>query len=506
VKMSEYGIEGPLGSLIGGGWHETSSTGRFLDATAPSTQKKLAALPYAGGDEVEAAVAAARLALPAWRHAGIEARSRVLVSLADLLTGEYGEQGTLTPLKNLISSEVGKRLPEADIEVIETADMIRWFAEAGSSVLANRDVTLNSELWPTKRSEVRFEPVGVVAVIKPWNYPLELPMWAIAPALLAGNTIVFKPSEHSSLVGIRIAQLLVEAGAPSGVVNVVFGADDVGRALVAHPGIDMVAFTGGVASGREVARKCGEDLKRCSLELGGNDAAIVVADADLDLTSRGLVWGAFCNSGQVCVGVKRVFAEAAVVDDLLGRVEALTAGLRRDIDYGPLISEAQALRVVEFIDDAERRGAKVVVDGRVNRSNLYLGPTVLVDVPAEALLMTDECFGPVLPIVRVATAAEAIERANETPYGLGASVWTSDLARGEDLAGELQAGMVWINDVNVAFAEAPWGGVKQSGLGVELSEFGIYEFVETKHVSTEQSRDTRRDWWYPYEARDEDAR
>jgi len=498
VDISNFGLALPVGALIGGEWRPRSSTGKAFEALCPETGDAIASLPQAGLEDIDAGVAAARSALPEWRACGIDKRSAMLVAIADRLTAEYGQQGEPSPLKNLICAEVGKRLPEADIEVIESADMIRWFAEQGPAFIQPRDVTVNSDLWPTKKSQVRFDPVGLVAVVKPWNYPLELAVWAIAPALLAGNTIVLKPSEHSSLVGLRLAQILVEAGVPSGVVNVVFGGDDVGKALVAHRDVDMVAFTGSVASGRDVARQCGESLKRCSLELGGNDAAVVLADADVELAANGLVWGAFCNSGQVCVGVKRAFIETPVFDDLLDRVAAQATKLQRGIDYGPLISVEQAGAVVDFIDDAERKGAKVVVDGRSNRSQSYVGPTVLADVPRDARLMTEECFGPVLPLIRASSVDDAITQANETPYGLGASIWTSDLAVGERLADQLDVGMVWINDVNVALAEAPWGGRKGSGLGVELSEFGVYEFVEPKHVSVELSDERRRDWWYPY--------
>ena len=418
----------------------------------------------------------------------------------EALVREYGEQGQATPLKELISTEMGKRLPEADIEVIESSDMLAFFAKSAAELLRPRVPNLNQTLWATKRSVVELEPLGVVGVIKPWNYPLELPIWAIGPALVAGNTVVFKPSEHSTLVGLEIGRLFHEAGLPAGVLNIVTGDGSTGRYLVEHEDVNMIAFTGSVATGRQIAIECAKRIRKCSLELGGNDAAIVDADVDLELAANGIVWGAFCNSGQVCVRAKRIFVHHQMFEALSAIVLKKTAALRAGIDFGPLVSEKQLMKVENQIADAVSKGAKVAIGGHriSNFGGFFLAPTVLLHVSVDANLMHEECFGPVLPMIRVEDAEEGVRRANESSYGLGASVWTSKLPQGESIARKLDAGMVWVNDVNVAFPEAPWGGTKNSGLGTELSEWGLYEYVRPKHINVETSSEQRRAWWYPY--------
>ncbi len=483
--------------FIGNSWVRTHKTVAAVD---PSTGEAFGEVHIAGSEQVESAVAAASSALPDWRETPISARAALITQVANLLAREYGEQGTSTPLKELIGKETGKRLPEADIEVIESSDMLRHFASIASSILAPRQLTLDTALWPTKRSSVIFEPVGVVAAIKPWNYPLELPVWTIGPALLSGNTVVLKSSQHAAFVGAALARLFLEAGAPPGILNVISGDDDTGRDLVGNDGVNMIAFTGSVAAGREIAGRCGEMLKRTCLELGGNDPAIVVADADLELTANGLVWGAFANSGQVCVRPKRVYAAAELLPRLVPMLVDRTRALRPRIDYGPLISSQQRDIVTDLVDDATRRGARVLTGGAPEKSmpGFFFPPTILSDVPPDARLLSEECFGPVMPLLTVKDIREAVASANDSSFGLGASVWTSDVTQGRRIANSLLCGMVWINDVNVAFPQAPWGGVKASGIGSELGEWGFYEYVTKKHVSHDESAEVRRAWWYPY--------
>jgi acyl-CoA reductase-like NAD-dependent aldehyde dehydrogenase len=483
--------------FIDGEWVDRTSTFTSMD---PSTGQPLGLICQGTEEDINSAVAAAKKAFPEWRARGVEERARILAKVVDLLIAAYGEQGEVTELKKLIMDEMGKRLPEADIEVIESSDMLAYFVKEAPELLQPRLLRLNQELWPNKKSHVIFEPLGVVGVIKPWNYPLELPIWAIGPALVAGNTVVFKPSEHSSLVGLEIGKLFAKAGLPKGVLNVVTGEGETGRFLVEHDDVAMIAFTGSVPVGRGIAVECAKRLRKYSLELGGNDAAIVQADVDLELAANGLVWGAFCNSGQVCVRTKRAFVDQKIVADLTRRIVERTRALRLNIDFGPIVSETQLSKIEEQVRDAVDKGAKILVGGErvLNQGGYFYSPTVLTNVTSSMNIMIEECFGPVLPLTPVSNAQEAIELANNTQYGLGASVWTSDLVEGVRIAERLEAGMVWVNDVNVAYAEAPWGGVKQSGPGVELSEWGLYEFVNRKHVNLDLTNDTRREWWYPY--------
>jgi acyl-CoA reductase-like NAD-dependent aldehyde dehydrogenase len=482
---------------IAGKWIEGR---KFVPIVSPHTGKPVGESSIGVAEEVSLAVDAARAALPDWRALSVGERCVYLEKLAEQLKLGYGEEGESTALKRLIMDAVGKPLPEADIEVIESASFIDYFSSIAIETLAPRDIQLNGDLWPTKRSTVLFEPVGVVGIIKPWNYPLEMPVWSLAPALLAGNTVVLKPSEKSPSVGEAIARMVESAGFPPGVVNVVAGDKSTGELLVANPGTSMIAFTGSVAAGREVAEKCGRLLKRVTLELGGNDAAIVLPDVDLDLAVNGLTWGAFCNAGQVCVGVKRVVVVKSVADQLIQKLTARAKELRLGIDVGPLIDKKQLDAVTKMVDLAIAEGAKLECGGYrdLGLEGFYFHPTILTSLQPTATLLLEECFGPVMPIVIVDDAAAAVAEANRSNYGLGASVWTTDLLAAETLAKQLRVGMVWINDVNVAFAEAPWGGTRDSGIGFDLSPEAMLEFVTRKHLNVETSNDTRRFWWYPY--------
>jgi len=482
---------------INGKWSNGTDT---IQTFNPSTGEVFGKIFSANASEVDNAVMAATSALRGWRSKSIEERAAIVGKVVGFLVEEYGAVGEATSLKKLISEEMGKRLPEADIEVIETSDMINYFVNHGKELLTKKNLNLNQELWATKNSQIVFEPVGVVAIIKAWNYPLEIPSWSLAPALIAGNTVVFKPSEHSTFVAEYLVKLFEKAGLPPGVLNFVSGDARTGKLLVQNKGIKMVSFTGSVKTGTEIAVDCASRHVKYCLELGGNDAAIVSDDADIELTSNGLVWGAFCNSGQVCTGTKRVFINQKISEQIIPEVVAKTKALRQNIDFGPVITQTQLKTIEDFVADAKSKGAKILAGGnRIASSNgYYFEPTVLSDVTPDMKIMNEECFGPLLPIVLVNDNDEAIKLANDSNYGLGASVWTSDNAKGEKISEQLEVGMVWINDVNVAFPEAPWTATKFSGNGIDLSEFSIYEYVTIKHVNKDISNDKRRIWWYPY--------
>ncbi|HYD06218.1 MAG TPA: aldehyde dehydrogenase family protein [Reyranella sp.] len=467
----------------------------------PSTGAAFSETYIADRAIVNAAISAAQSAFREWANLPIEQRAKYIDSCADWLASQYGQQGASTEVKELISNEVGKPLPEADIELIETSGFLKYFAQQAVEVLTDRTISPDPTLWPTKTSTIIFAPVGIVGVVKAWNYPLEIPLWSIGPALLAGNTVIFKPSEKAPAVGSLIARMAEAVQLPPGVLNVVQGDADVGKLVVQHPEVRMVSFTGSVAAGRDVAKSCAERLKKVALELGGNDAALVDKDASPDLAANGLVWGAFCNAGQVCVGIKRAFVHVAIADALMERIVERTKALRLGVDVGPLIDEGQLKKVDEFVQDAVARGAKLLVGGRrgeAGQGGTFYHPTVLTGVTNEMRLFNEECFGPILPIRIVEDMNEAVAAANESKFGLGASIWTSDLASGSALARRVSVGMAWVNDVNVAFAETPWGGVKESGLGFELSPDALYEYTVRRHISLETGGDTRRAWWYPY--------
>lgn len=483
---------------INGEWVGGSSK---HDVVSPVTGKVIGAIVYTEPSLIDEAVSTARAASPGWRSTSTNERCQILGRFADLLMREYSEANEPTRLKSLISDEMGKRFPEADIEVVESADMVRYFADHAEELLQPQEVTIESELWVSKRSSLRFDPHGVVAVIKPWNYPLELPLWSIAPALAAGNTVVFKPSELSGLIGLEIARLFEEAGLPAGVLNVVTGDAGTGSYLTRHPGIDMIGFTGSRSTGIKVATAAATNITPVSLELGGNDAALVLEDADLELATNGIAWGGVCNSGQVCVGVKRVFVHESISKDFESLLVEKVANLKPGVDYGPIISEQQLRKLEKQVSETVREGATNLLGGTrlPEAGTLYYAPTVLSGVRRDMTISLEECFGPVIPITSYEGPDQtAVDLANESSYGLGTSIWTSDIQRGAEVATHIETGMVWVNDVNVAIAEGPWGGRKDSGYGVELSPWGLYKYTILKHVNVETSKEARRDWWYPY--------
>lgn len=482
---------------INGVWTNGNDT---ISSINPSTGELFGEIYSADATTVDQAVQAAINALPAWRSKSIDERAKFLARVAELLVEEYGSPGESTPLKALISLEMGKRLPEADIEVIETSDMINYFVNHGNEILSEKNLTLNQELWATKESQIKFQPVGVVGIIKAWNYPLEIPCWSIAPALIAGNTVVFKPSEYGTFVAQYLVKLFEKAGLPPGVLNLITGDGEAGKQLVQHTGINMVSFTGSLQVGTEIGLSCTKRHIRYALELGGNDAAIVARDADIELTANGLVWGAFCNSGQVCTGIKRAFINESIGEKLIEKVVNNTKNLRRDIDFGPIVNEKQLDVIDGFVMDAISKGATLLTGGaRIKTAGgYYYEPTVLTEVTQDMRVMNEECFGPLLPITYVKDDEEAINLSNSSVYGLGASVWSTDNIKAQKIALELNAGMVWINDVNVALPEAPWTATKHSGNGIDLSEFSFYEYVTVKHINRDLSQDKSRVWWYPY--------
>lgn len=474
---------------------------RTIARRAPATGELLSRTCVGGKAEVDQAVTAARLALKKWATLSLAERCGYVLGMSDWLAKEYGEAGKPAKLKDLISLEVGKPLPEADVEVIETSDFMRFFADHASATLKNESPELDPNLWPTKRSFIQYQPRGVVGIIKPWNYPLEMIAWSLAPALVAGNTVIIKPSEKSPATASLFREMAIAVGLPEGVINIVYGDAETGKLISDARGIDFVSFTGSTAAGRDVAKRCAARLCPYAVEMGGNDAAIVLDDVDIELAANGLAWGAFCNAGQVCVGIKRAYVSRKIFPQLLAKVTAIAKSLRIGSDVGPIIDDKQLKRIREFVDDAVQKGAHILAGGERVKSNrgYFFKPTVLTEIPAKARLLREECFGPILPLIPFDTVEEAISHANETPFGLGASIWTSNLEKGEMLASQVEAGMVWINDVNVAFPQTPWGGFKESGVGFELSGDALREYTVRKHISVEMGTDQRRAWWYPYE-------
>lgn len=457
-------------------------------------------MSLAGESEVIEAVDAARAAQPGWAGLDLWERARILQKVSDLV------RSRAQPLKELITREMGRPLFESDIEVNETADMLKYFANEGKTALDGESPVLDSTLFPHKLSMNRYEPLGVIGVIKPWNYPFELPFWSIGAALLSGNTVVFKPSELTPQVGMEIGRVCQDAGIPAGVVNVVTGDDSTGRLLVKSD-VDAISFTGSTKAGQSIFTESGDRLHKLSLELGGSDPFIVFADANLPQAIAGAVWGRYANCGQVCTAAKRFIVHASVydsfLDGLVGAVQKLRIGdgLDPSTDLGPLVSKAQRDNIENIVTDAVKKGAVVKCGGRVPPSHhkgFFYEPSILTNVTATMRALSEEVFGPVATVQSFGTEDEAVRLANDTVYGLGASVWSSTLHTAVRVANSLRCGMVWVNDINVAYPNCPWGGTKYSGIGRELSRHGIREFANIKHINIDYGGEPSRPWWYPY--------
>jgi len=450
-------------------------------------------------DEVRAAVAEARGVQSAWAALPLRERARRM----DVLRRVLGRRGD--DIARVVHEETGKPLAEALAEVVVIADVLGFYGRHARRVLGARRVGTGWLVGKTAR--VEREPFGVVGAITPWNYPFILTMDAVAAALYAGNAIVLKPSEYTPRSALIIEELAREAGLPAGLVRVVPGGGEAGQALVSA-GVDKLFFTGSTETGRRVMAAAAETLTPVGLELGGKDPAIVLEDADLDRTAAGLAYGAFFNAGQTCVSTERVYVVEAVHDALVERLVAeasrLTVGAEGDYDIGPMVTDFQVDIVEAQVRDALARGARVEIGGeRAPDDTRIFQPTVLTGVDHTMAVMTEETFGPLLPVMRVRDEDEAVRLANQTPYGLFASVWTGNLARGRRVAARLRAGGVSINDTlsHYAVPGLPMGGTGASGFGRRRGEAGLEEMSRPRAVLEHRVGLRRELWWFPYRAR-----
>jgi acyl-CoA reductase-like NAD-dependent aldehyde dehydrogenase len=445
------------------------SAGSF-EVVNPATEGLAGMAPSATRQDLDAAMAAAQGAFPSWSIDEDE-RRRVLIAIADALVAAAERIGPI------LTAESGHPLGHAVREVHGAAAWFRYYAD----LELPREIL---ELGPGTVAEIRRRPLGVVAAITPWNYPLALASWKLAPALRAGNTVVLKPSPFTPLATLALGEVLAEV-LPAGVLNVVTGGDELGAWMTAHPVPRKVSFTGSVASGKAVAVAASADLKRITLELGGNDAAIVLDDADLSAAADGLFAGAFANSGQVCSAIKRVYVPEARYDEF---VEALAARANASVmgdplldrtQLGPLSTAPQYERVLGLLDDALRKGAVAAAGGAaVDGPGYFVEPTILSGINEGVALVDEEQFGPVLPVMAYGDIDEAVERANGTMYGLGGSVWSSDPERAAEVAARLECGTAWVNTHLALSPFQPFGGLKWSGLGVENGPWGLASFTD----------------------------
>jgi acyl-CoA reductase-like NAD-dependent aldehyde dehydrogenase len=481
---------------------------RALESFNPATGELIGTVETITPAKVQGIVDDVAEVQPFWAALSLEDRARYMRRAVDVLLSELDE------IAELLTSEQGKpRVESYTMELLPTVDSLKWIADNGPQILSDEKLSMPIIL-KSKSAKFTYEPIGVVGVIAPWNYPWSIPFGEVAIALMCGNGVVLKPASLTPLIGDRIRQTFEKAGLPEGLIRTVHGGGRIGDALVKSTA-GKIFFTGSVEVGKKVGVECAKRMKGSVLELGGKDPQIVCADTDLANAVSGSVWGGFANAGQTCSGIERVYVMEDVADQFIDGVvretERLTVGDPREwtTEIGPMVSDDQAAIVTELVDDAVKSGATKLTGGPTKIQGMkgsFIAPIVLTDVTHDMRIMNEEIFGPVLPVMRVKSEEEAITLANDSQFGLGASVWTKDRAKGERMSHEIESGMVWVNDHSFSHGacQCAWGGVKDSGLGRSHSKFGFYECVNVKQLAWEPGW-TRDMWWQPYDRKLGDA-
>ena len=459
---------------------EMVDNGEWLEVLNPANEQVVGRVPACGKDELDRAVAAARRAFKEWKKTPQEERQKVVQGIAAAIKGNADE------LYRLLTSEQGKPHTQAQQEIYGAAGLA-----AAQSTLTLDDVISQDD--DTRLSRTRRVPVGVVGGIVPWNFPIMMAIQKIVPALVAGCTIVLKPSPFTPLTTLRIAELIKDV-VPAGTVNIITGEDTLGPLITEHPDIDKITFTGSTATGKKIMAGASGDLKRITLELGGNDASIVLPDADVEKVAEQLFWSSFSNAGQVCIAAKRVYIHTDIYDDLSKAIAAYANtvvvgdGSQQGTGVGPIQNKKQYERVLELIQDAKDNGYKFLTGGDKDPSGTgyYVPITILDNPPEDARIVAEEQFGPVMPLLKFDTIDEVIERANNSDYGLAGAVWTKDTDKGVEIAEQLETGTVWINEFMHLSPFAPFGGHKQSGFGAEYGVDGLKEFTYPQVITVKR--------------------
>jgi acyl-CoA reductase-like NAD-dependent aldehyde dehydrogenase len=468
----------------------------------PAKGEEVGRVPIASAEEVALAVKRARQAQVAWSLESYRERARVIMRARQIALDELEEIATL------ISRETGKPVAEAiSMELVPTLDLMQFFARRTHQLLRPEKINIGQYGLMGRASHIIYKPLGVVGIISPWNFPWAIPLGEVVMSLMAGNSVVLKPSELTPLTGLKIGDVFKRAGLSEGLLQVVSGNGRTGAVLV-EAGVDKIMFTGSVQTGKRVAQSAAKTLTPVVLELGGKDPMIVLEDADIETAASAALWGAFCNSGQACASVERCYVHEKVaqafIESLVEKTRALkqNIGTFEDADLGAMSSERQLRTVEEHVHDAISRGARVLAGGRRSSSlkGSFYEPTILADVDHTMTVMREETFGPVLPVMTFKTEDEAVRLANDSVFGLTASVWTKNVRRGKRIAERIEAGTVMVNEVlyTHGIAQTPWGGMKQSGLGRTHGRLGLLELVVPQHVHVNRIARLPDLWWFGY--------
>lgn len=472
----------------------------------PSTEETIVELNGATAVDVEAAIARARTAFDqgSWPRFSLVERKKYILKIADGILEKAGE------LAEIESKNTGKPIKETTfMDIPSSAETFKYFAENLDNFLTPEVRQINSQI-ASAQGNISREPHGVIVLIVPWNYPILIASWKLAQALAAGNTVILKPSSLTPLSAIELVKIIENVGVPKGVVNILIGSgDEIGEKLCSDKRIDMISFTGSNEVGRKIIGYAAQNVKKLTMELGGKSASIILSDADLEAAVNSSLCSIFLNQGQMCTAMSRILVEESIYDkfitdfSLKAKKIKLGSALDFETQMGPLVSEGQRKRVIDFVAQAKREGAKLICGGNIPEGlskGFFFSPTVFADVKPEMKIFQEEVFGPVVCISKFSSSEEAIELANKSDFALAGSIWTKDLVKAKELSAKINAGVIWVNTYGMFFNELCYGGFKQSGFGKELGREGFLEYTRTKNVIVDQTKDSKPlvNYWYGF--------